>query len=160
MSRVFVCSSRLLDPPFSDRPPLPPPQIYQYHIADIIPQLTKPPRPRGRGSRRLPTESSNFSFRPGVRVCGCFLKPFGFPFSKSSPPAQIYQYPIADIIPKLTKPPRPRGRGIRRNPTEARNFSFRPGVRDFRCFSKPFGSPFPEIPPEFSNTLYRVQFRL
>ena len=85
--------------------PKSPPRIYQYPIADITPNLTKPPRQRGRGCRRElemfpPALASAF---PGVR------RTFWFLIFRNPP--RIDQYRIAGKIPKLTKPPRPSGRG-------------------------------------------------
>ena len=39
-------------------------------------------------------------------------------FPKSSPPTQIYQRRLPDILSEQTKPPRPSGRGSRRKPAE------------------------------------------
>ena len=49
-------------PPACQNRPLSP-QHYQFHIADIIPKLTKPPRPIIRGRRRNPAEASRGSGR-------------------------------------------------------------------------------------------------
>ena len=133
------------------------PRIYQHPIEDIIPKPTKPPRPRGRGSPRKRTEARNVSFRPCFRVFRCF-RTFRFPIFQNHPPSRkIYRYRPSGKILKLTKPPRHRGRGRRRKPAEARNFSPRPGFRVSRCFASPFGFPFSKIPSsQITNILYRI----